>query len=71
MHNNSKDDEPNNIINGFTKGYGLTNYTSIILGIINGFSSTSIVGNNGRPNWQNFGGTTTWQNHLPAWVKAG
>ena len=41
---------------------GLTNHASIILGIIGGFSSTSIIGNNRRPNWHNFGGTTIKMN---------
>ena len=39
----------------YSQEQGLTNYASIILGIIGGFSSTSIIGNNGRPNWHNFG----------------
>ena len=43
---------------------GLTNYVSIILGIIGGFSRTNIIGNNRTPNWHNFGendGSTKWE----------
>ena len=59
------------------------NYASIIFGIIGSFSSTSINGNNRRPNWHNFVHCTVedvscdvdiakwWKNNeLPAWAEA-
>ena len=41
---------------------GLTNYASTIFKNNRWFSSTSIIGNNRRPDWHNFGGITIRMN---------